>query len=174
MFGCFWSSKHMCSIADDLRRHHHAQQTAHHCVVMGFVNHDVARIAKIALLTALSVGMVFAVHVSLSCPEWDWHAVFEYLLYLIIPPNVFAVETSVNCPTDCCDKSKVRCGDRSCDAWAGETCLTCPQVHRNIDLDVILPLTRAFYAWCCGHILILWRPASCVHGVCTWNVVVSV
>lgn len=57
-----------------------------------------------------------------------------------------ATESIKICPMDCCPKNSTRCGDRVCDAWAGENCHTCPQDCASEKSSVYVGLDP----FCCG------------------------
>lgn len=58
-------------------------------------------------------------------------------------------ETRITCPRDCCVK-KSRCGDKVCDAWAGEHCKNCPTDCMGDGLH-----------FCCGSVM------GCSHNMCS-------
>ncbi|PNH05112.1 hypothetical protein TSOC_008656 [Tetrabaena socialis] len=60
-------------------------------------------------------------------------------------------ESVASCAVDCCDRAGATCGDGRCDAWAGESCASCPEDCARVRPDGsgdVLPFPLDFN----GHI----------------------
>ncbi|PNH10112.1 hypothetical protein TSOC_003195 [Tetrabaena socialis] len=44
-------------------------------------------------------------------------------------------ESKASCAADCCDRGSATCGDGRCDAWAGESCISCPSDCARVRAD---------------------------------------